>query len=124
MPDSLHDDQMGRLSAYGSAFNDAVRMLGEDADRLETDLLSQVEGLRTHFGDPAPSAYLQHFIDSLEFIALLVRHRLDIREVHEPGDGDSIHVVICLKCETFPIPPDADVCPTCATSKWFHVTRC
>ena len=61
-------------------------MLGDDADRLETELLSQVEGLRTHFGDPAPSVWQQDYIDGLEFIALLVRHRLDIREVPELGE--------------------------------------
>ena len=89
-------DSQGRLAAYGSAFNDAVRMLGDDADRLETELLSQVEGLRTRFDDPAPSTLQQDYIDGLAFIALLVRHRLDIREteMHDLGERDSFHVVM------------------------------
>ena len=116
-------DSQGRLAAYGSAFNSAVRMLGDDADRLETELLSQAEGLRTQFGDPASSTFLQDHIDGLKFIALLVRHRLDIREVPGRGEWDSF-VVMCLECETFPIPVDDMVCPVCETSKWLHVARC
>ena len=73
---------------------------------LETELLSQVEALSAHFGDPAASALQQDYIDVLAFIALLVRHRRDIREVLGLSEGDSFHVVMCLKCETLPIPVD------------------
>ena len=118
----MADNLQGRLAAYGSAFKDAVQLLGDDADQLETDLLNQAEDLRTHFGDPAPTSFLQDVIDSYEFIALLIRHRHDFRAGHPGIEG--LSVIICLKCEVFPIDLVADVCPVCGTSKWLHITRC
>ena len=118
MPERLQ----GRLAAYSSAFNDAVRMLGEEAVKLEADLRDQAEDLRVHFGEPAPTPFLQDLIDGYEFIALLIRHRHDYRARHPGIEGFGI--TICLKCEVFPIALDADACPVCETDKWLHVTRC
>ena len=122
----MADSLTPRLAAYGSAFRDAVQLLGDDADKLEELLFRHVEGLRADLGEPAPSAFLNDFADALEFIALLVRHRFDYRQgqASVSGIGHSPGVVICLKCEVFPIAVDADVCPVCQTDKWLHVTRC
>lgn len=123
MPPSRSDtplpENRGVLIAYGTAFEAAVqRLTDEDADDLADSLQRIAERFRARFEEPVPHPF-SDCCNHLERLALLVRNRFDFAAAHPPPDETPEFVIMCLRCEVFPIPWDT-ACPNCGTHDFLH----
>ena len=116
--DTSLPENRGVLIAYGAAFKAAVERLTEEAaDDLEDSLQTIAEKLRALHDGPVPHPF-NDYCDHLERLALLVRYRS--ATAHPFPEEPTDCVIMCLRCEVFPIPWDT-ACPECGTHDFLHL---
>lgn len=117
----------GPQAAYGFALNQAVkRLTGEAHDDLDAELASEIARLRRFFESRAITSGFAEFLESLEKIAVIVRHSRNFTERESPdevGGEDVEYALMCLKCEDMPpVPAEWPLMPclSCNSTQWLY----